>query len=190
MEFIRRNLFENPVYIYVFLGVCGLALLAVWHERRDKKFLKWLAVPAGLAGAVWLVSALVVTDREEIHAAMKAMAKDAAAGRSDAFNRHLADDFAAYFEGARIDKKIAISIVEARREGLNISGVAIADFDAIISADTADTPVTTKIVYGGSGQKQGSMIFISWQFRWAKRQDGWVMTESLKDPEPTVPTAN
>ena len=66
-------LVDHPTWIYVTLGVVALGLLVALWTTRKRKYAVGIAVAAGLALLVWLITYLVPTDRKRIVAAVEDM---------------------------------------------------------------------------------------------------------------------
>jgi len=81
MESLRETFFEDPFYVYVFLALLGLVVVGVWYSRRRTGLLLWLALLGAIGAGVYVLERAVVTDREQIRAALDEMA--AAAARQD-----------------------------------------------------------------------------------------------------------
>jgi hypothetical protein len=68
-------LVEDPLPVYLLLGAAALILAFLWWTTRLAKYLSALGVVAALAGLVWLLDFLVVTDGEQIAQNIETMAR-------------------------------------------------------------------------------------------------------------------
>ena len=80
MNTITTALFEDPIWIYIALAAAMAALVALWRVWPGRRMAIALLVPPALAAAVIAVSTAVVTDRERLTAAARAIAADVRAG--------------------------------------------------------------------------------------------------------------
>lgn len=110
MEGLRHTLFEDPLYVYITLGIAELAIGAIGYERRTRRMAALLLIPPVLAGGAALLAWAVVTDREQIADASRDILRDVEAGRLDAVEHYLHEDFAGKAFGSR---EVAVS--EARK---------------------------------------------------------------------------
>ncbi|MFP3937434.1 MAG: hypothetical protein ACLFVW_03760 [Phycisphaerae bacterium] len=168
MDGIKTALFEEPFYIYVALGFAELVLLAVWYERRTPRWAMSLLAPVVLAGAVFLVEAVVETDREQITRALGEIAADAGAGRTDAGERYLADDY----KGFGGSKQQIISRADSVIKRFNVRDVNFVNLQVELRNSTARTTFSSVISLGASSDP-GRRVSMVWDIRWEKRGDEW-----------------
>jgi len=170
MDTIKATLFEDPTYIYISLAFAELALAALWYERRTRTWLRALLVPPLLAAGVVALAALVETDREQILRAVDEMARDAEAGKVDAFERWLDDQFT----GAYGAKAKAIDNARAEIRRYQIKEVAVMKKLTLdIAEDRARLRLSTIITFRDIGDK----IPLMWDVRWVRREPGWRVLE-------------
>jgi len=72
---MSETFFENPLYVYIALGLVEVVLLGIWFERRAPGAARAMIVPPVLAGVVALMAHWVVTDREQIQTASQDIAE-------------------------------------------------------------------------------------------------------------------
>ncbi|MGC9454366.1 MAG: hypothetical protein ACP5HU_05830 [Phycisphaerae bacterium] len=168
MDGIRTALFEEPFYIYVALAFAELVLLGIWYERRTRRWALSLLAPVVLAGAVFVMEAVVETDREQITRALNEIADDVEAGSTAAGERYLSDDYSG-FGGSKEE------IVSRARNVLDRYGIRSIDYVNLrveVSDSTARTNFSTVITLGSSVAGGGKTSFV-WNIRWRKGNDGW-----------------
>jgi len=163
METVRRILFEQPVYLYVPLALAEAVLLFRWHQRRTRRSALWLAVPAVLAGLVLLLDCLVVTDREQIIAASKEIARDAQAGSVAAAEKYLDENFAGFYQSRKTALYEARQALAEHRPRL----VALSDVDLAVAGRQGEMSLTM-IVVPGAGPLAGRRFPLAWKIHWVK----------------------
>jgi hypothetical protein len=163
MDAIRRALFEKPLYLYILLGIAEAVIGYLYLNRRERRFRTALVVPVLLAGCVFLVERLVVTDREQIIAASEAIARDLEAGRIDALERRLDERFAGFYR----DKEFAIAQARRAMDRYQLKVVQLRNFEVTVHDGTATMLVTT-IVEAGRGNAAGRRVPLNWTIRWAE----------------------
>jgi hypothetical protein len=86
-------LFDHVNVIYILLGIVALGLVTAWWLNKRVKFLVLAAIPITLIGLVWLLGQFVVTDQQEIHQSLEAMADAVVRQDADALFRHVSESF-------------------------------------------------------------------------------------------------
>ena len=189
MESLKTAFFESPTYVYISLAIAELVLAAIWYERRNRRTAMALAVPVLLAGLVFAVEALVVTDREYITAALQAMAEEAETGSGSdsaefaAGRKYLDDavrvDLGGSYGGVNLSKAQTIEAARRVLRQLNVAKVAVPKLVVEVDGRRAKTHFTTIITFTSKelGEQRTSLI---WDLQWTKREDGWRITRVEK----------
>ncbi|HOD83362.1 MAG: hypothetical protein BWX88_02911 [Planctomycetes bacterium ADurb.Bin126] len=173
METIKSTLFEDPMYLYVALVFAELALGALWYERRTRRWLVSLAIPPLLAVGAYALSELVETDREQILRAVDEIAADVQAGRVDALQQWIDDQFAGHFGS----KKEAIETARAEIARHPLKDVTVLKGLSLeIVGGRARLHMTTVIQLR---EIENKMPLI-WDIRWIARGDHWRVLEADK----------
>jgi hypothetical protein len=172
VENLKTTFFEDPTYVYVGLVLIEIGLAAVWHGRRSGRLLAALAGPPVLAAAVFALSSLVVTQREEIIAAAKEIAEDLTSGGYAALERYLDEGFAGRFEAVDIDKAAAVEAARTNIRSYGVSQVLVKRTDVQVEGSYATMDVQTLIVWG-----DGRRTPIHWTLLWARLPEGWRIRE-------------
>lgn len=157
---------ENPVGVYVVLGVAGVVLAGLWIKSRQSKYLKLLLIPAVLAGGTVLLDALVETDREALQRAAREIAADFQAGNIDVAVGYVAESYTGF--GDNRDALIARARSELKR--LDIRTVNLTNFQVHIEGMNAEMAVTSTIHLQGG--QEGTYAF-RWKLQWARLPEGW-----------------
>lgn len=171
MESLRHALFEDPTYVYVSLGLAELALAAVWHSRRGARWLAALLVPIVLAAGVFVTERLVVTDREQIFAAMKEIADGIADRDFAAVAGWIDEDLTGYYAG----KAQAVAAGRRAAERYDVRSVGYLNPRLAIDGGRARLRVTTVVSLRAAGD--ASRTVLTWDIRWVKREQGWRIRE-------------
>src|SRR5947207_3402305 len=131
---------EDPSPVYLILGLVALGLFVAYRVRRQRKFLYGVVGVAVLAGVVWLIDYLVVTDREQIVQNVGVMA--AAASRRDlerVFD-HVSNDF----RHGSLDKAGFRQAAEQAVSRHNVRDIQVWDFEP---GEIAPATRTAKIAF-------------------------------------------
>jgi hypothetical protein len=163
VEVIKRALFEEPLYLYISLGLAELIIAIIWYERRTGKLAVALVIPVVLAACVFAMDCLVVTDREEIIAASAEIARDLKAGSLGAAEKYLHEHFTG-FHGTKQD-----ALSEGRRalKQHNARLVQVADMELVLAGRHAEMYVTV-VFQPGAGVLSGQRFSVRWLLRWVK----------------------
>jgi hypothetical protein len=142
-------LVDNALLFYLLLGLGGVALAAGWWLTRESRYLLGLAVVVLVLFLVWLLTQLVVSDRQRLRQVIEEMAGAVETHKPGLIVKHLAKDFS-YAGIARnaIEQKISNAI---RDYDLSYVGVWDFDFEHLSRAQgTATVAFRAKVDVGGS----------------------------------------
>lgn len=120
-----RWLVEAPTFLYLILGLAGIALGAILWVRQERKFAVALVVVAGLIFLVWLLDFLIVTDRERLILHVKEMAGNVRQKDVDRIFSHISDSFHAGIS----DKKSFRVWVEYTMHSRDVTELKVWDFE-------------------------------------------------------------
>ncbi len=168
METIKTALFEDPFYIYLGLGFGWLVLLAIWYERRGRNWALSLLIPVALAGAVFAISTIVETDREQITRALNEIADDAVAGSTAAGELYLDDEY----RGFGGSKEGIISRAGNAIDRYAVEQVGFVNLRVEVDGDRAETVFSTVVTFAGTAAGTGR-VSLMWNIQWVRRPDGW-----------------
>ena len=178
MDALKRELFEQPVYLLIALAVAAAALLIVWREMRRRLLLWLLVVPIALGVGVWCVSEWVVTDREDIRAACGEIVDDLNAGKRDALETYLDEDVIVDLGsfGPRVKgRQLVLTTARVFMARWANPEIRITDFEADIDTWAKVVLVTeVSVSVEGMGARRETL---AWPMRWLKGPDGWRIVE-------------
>jgi hypothetical protein len=166
---MKYLLFENPLYVMLLLAVVEAALVAAWVVRRERPLLLYvLAGPPALALAAGLLAALVQTDREKIHQAMREIGAGLEANSLEPAEDYLDANFAAPLAGGT--SLTRQQILAAGRTALDTHRLTSIKLDKV-QTQTAGANGTTSVVT--RVETAEGVIYITWRIQWARREAGW-----------------
>jgi hypothetical protein len=84
---------EDPTPVYILLAVAAVALAVAYWNTRKRAYLVGIGAVLLLAGVVWLIDFLVVTERERLVKTVNTMGRAVQALDVDGVFRHLSEDF-------------------------------------------------------------------------------------------------
>lgn len=120
-----RWLVEDPTPVYWILGVLAVGLAVGWWVTRQRKYLVGLGAVAALAGLVWLLDFLVVTDSEKIVLAVKDMAAGVETRDTNRIFSHISNDF----HLPMWDKKAFREMAEEHIRNGDLNHLSVGDFE-------------------------------------------------------------
>ncbi len=179
METIETALFEDPFSIYVTLGLAATAIIVLW--RTGGRSGRWLAtrllIVAALAGGVFAVERLVVTDREQIQLALRDIAVSVPAGRIDHAMTYIDENYRGWGKskpGVIVAVKLAVANYQVR--DIKLMGTPRIE----VANKLAECKVSVLILYNFEGTP--SKYPMAWNVKWIKRREGW----RIEGAEPTT----
>ena len=179
MESLRQAFFEDPLYVYVFLAVAELVVVALCYQQRTSRRIAAMLVCPVLAVVVFAVAALVVTDREQITAAMHEIAQDIQAGSFEKAAEYLDDELTGHYG----DKAKAAEHGREMIKTWKIRSVRFLKPHLEIDAPRADLRVTTIVELDTPAGL--TRLGMKWDIAWIKRDYGWRIRE-VSRPEQGV----
>lgn len=167
MDSLRKALFEDPLAVYVLLGVAELVVVAVYYQQRTLRRIASVFVCPILAVGVFAIATLVVTDREQITAAMHEIAQDVQAGSFDKAAAYLDEDLTGHYGGKAEAAERGRKMLKAWK----IRSVRFKKPHLEVDAPRADLRVTTAVELDTpAGLTRTAM---AWEIAWIKRDQGW-----------------
>ena len=180
MEWLKTAVFENPVYLYLALACAEMVLVFLWRAGKTWRTAAAMAVPILLAGAVFVVEAVVVTDREQITAALREIVRDAGARGQAAsefqvlatyLDQNVQVDLAGH-GGANLDKDRLLTRARAVAKQFNLRRVELVRPEVQIDEQKARVSFGTIVSYAHKTFGEGRAS-IRWQLHWAKKGGAW-----------------
>ena len=181
MDWLVHNLLEDPTKVCVGLAFALLALAAVWYETRKRAVALSMLVPPVLAGIVLLAAAMVVTDREQITASAREIARCIETGQTAQIARHLDDAFTASLHRQTLRKGQVQAVADLQRDTYRITRIELRGLAVALDGDRADMRVLTAVHGSWEGLAAGRSI--AWLLRWVKTPQGWRL---LRAEEPQL----
>ncbi len=191
METIKTALFEDPFFIYVILALAAAAVIALWRTGGCSR--GWLAtrllVVASLAGGIFAIERLVVTDREQIQLALRDIAVSVPAGRIDHAMSYLDENYRGWGRtsaGASpavrgiVAGAVKLAIANYRIQEIRLLGKPRIEVDGKPAIPLAGCKVSVLILYKYEGTP--SKHVLAWNVTWIKRPEGW----RIESAEPTT----
>ena len=187
METIETTLFEDPFSIYVILVLAGAAIVVAWRAGRRSG--RWLAtrllIVAILAGGIFAIERLVVTDRERIQLALRDIAASVPAGRIDHAMTYLDEKYLGW-GSSRVVPAAAVRGVVTAAIKLAVAKYQVQDISLVgkprieVAGKLAECKVVAIITYLSEGLPTKHVM--AWNVKWIKRPDGW----RIQGAEPTT----
>ncbi len=179
METLKVTFLENPLTLYIILGAVAVGLAVSW--RTAGRSGRWLAtgllIVAVLAGGIYTLETLVVTDREQIHLALKDIAESVPAGRREHAMTYLDEKY----RGWGKFKPGAVRAVKAALAMYDVQSIKLLGTPAVeVDGELAQCKVSAIIHYKRDGKP--SRYVLAWNVKWIKRPEGW----RIRRAEPTA----
>jgi hypothetical protein len=134
--------FADQANVFYFLfGAAALALLAAGWQTRRTKFWAYAAGAVGLMLLVWLLTSLVITDRQQILLNLDAMRQATVQKKPDELFQHISKDFR-FGTMSRDDlyKRVG-NIVAANK----ITNIHLTSQHVTVKGDVADAEFTFRV---------------------------------------------
>ena len=178
MEALRKVFFENPFNVYVTLAFAELVLAGIWYQRRTPRRAIALLAPLLLAAATALTAHLVVTDREQIAAALKEMAGHVLDANAAALQQYIDEDYQGLVakDKSGLMVRAAATLRQYRFESIKLKSTEIK-----VSAKKANAKFTAEVVLTDH-VLGGRPIPTDWEFLWVKTDDRWRIRQ-IKAPQ-------
>ncbi|MHC4294257.1 MAG: hypothetical protein ACYSTL_01585 [Planctomycetota bacterium] len=170
--------FENPLKIYIALGLIELVCVIVFLVRRTGKSALALLVPLGLAGIVALVAYLVVTDREQITAAVHDIANAIVTAQPERIPPYLDEQFTAHLFGESVRKNEIKAVCNSSIKKWGISEIKFHNMRIEVENRDAKFHVNTFITFSEHGGGRHPLI---WDATWVKRGKKWLVL-NVREP--------
>jgi hypothetical protein len=152
-------LVEDPTPVYVILGTAVVILLALYWNRRKRGYLYGVGGVFLLIGLVWLIDFLVVTDREKVQAALRAMAGRIQALDVDGAFQFVSDDY----DGPHRPKKEFREWCRSRMAALGVSELRVWD-ETVVEASAASRTGRAEFMIKGQGSIGQGMYLVRANF--------------------------
>jgi hypothetical protein len=124
---------DNANTWYVLFGMIAIGFGAAWWLHRRPKYLLGVAAAVGLIALVWLLTRLVVTDRQQLKLDVGAMADAVVEEKAGSLLKHWAKDFE--FQGRKRDELAQAVVKGAKLYG--VRDIVISSFDVEELTDRA-----------------------------------------------------
>jgi len=185
MDLIRHLLFENPLSLWIALGLVAVAAGAIWTRTRSEKAL-WVAAGSVMAGLGLAVLAWAVeTDREKVIRTLDMMASAVEKGQTTALIERVSPEY----KNGRFSKDDLAEAVTAALPRVRISGTG----DPTITMGDGEATVQQEYVFqiqqGSDATFAGVQIPVTWEGRFAPDPDGqWRLRSAIAiKPERITP---
>jgi len=168
---LSRLLFE-ALWFPCALAALGLVLLLfvgrrMEHARRGRLWIAWMLLTAGL----FLLQKAVVTDREEIRAALGRLIQAVESEDTRAIGELIASDYS----DETFDREALMSWVEGQLQQVRVDDTIVIRWDASVSDDRAELRFRAFAAIDhaqvGAGRASGE-----WLLRWKRDATGWRIT--------------
>jgi len=177
METIETTLFEDPFVIYFILALAAAAIIALW--RTGGRSGRWLAtrllIVAVVAGGVFAIERLVVTDREQIQLALRDIASSVPAGRIDHAMTYIDENYRGWGRppGTSISARASLTMaIKAARANYPVREIKLAGTPRIeVAGKLAQCKVIAIITYLSEGKPVKHAM--AGNVKWIKRPEGW-----------------
>ena len=178
METLRQVFFENPLNVYVTLAFAELVLAGIWYQRRTPRRAMALLAPLLLAAATALTAHLVVTDREQIAAALKKMAGHVLDDNSAALQEYIDEDYRGLIANDKAGLMVRATATLGR---LRFESIKLKSTEIDVSGKKANAKFTAEVVLTDH-VLGGRPIPTHWEFLWVKTDDRWRILQ-IKTPQ-------
>jgi len=174
IDFLRVMFLESPVLLLIFSAIAVAVALAVHRRRLSAGSLRgvWLTVAACLL--LLVLQHAIETDREQIRAAVAAMARAVDDGDIPTLGEHLD----VHFEDRGLDKTAWLADVRQRLQRWRIDEARVWNFK--IETDDATATVSFQALCDWrSGDQAPQSVASAWKLAMVRGEDGWKLQRVL-----------
>src|SRR5258707_8304438 len=118
---------DNADIVYILLGLVALGFLSAGWITRRVKFFALAGIPILLMVLFWLLTRMVVTDKQQLQASVDAMADAAIKGDAAGLFKHVSRDF----RHKQMTREQLADFIKQAVKTYKITEVKIRDFEAI-----------------------------------------------------------
>lgn len=173
MEALRCVLFEDPTLLHILAGIVVVVSGVAYWRRRGRGWLIAVGVAAALGVGAFFLARWVVTDREQIIAALGEIAADVERGKVDAFQRHLDEQYAGFsYMGFNLGKPGAVLLARWVNATYGFDQVGLISPSVSPEGDRAAATFRTGLRFKRP-EAGVDYILLRWDTRWIRRRDGW-----------------
>jgi len=174
MHIVRHLFLENPLGLWVVLGLAEIVALVVWDQTRSKRA-AWCLVAFPVAGMLLGVLDLAVeTDAEQLNRTLRTMARGVAEGNAEAIIECISPDYcngSARKEDLARVVRLAMRQVRAKAQSPNINWGEneatvrqVYVFESVSGARRAVHPRSRVVLWEGVFAPDADG---EWRLRWA-----------------------
>ncbi len=173
MDTITEILFEDPTIVYALLLVAMAVVVGLWFAHRSRKLLVAMLIPPLLAIGAYTLERFVVTDREQILGVLREFEAATEEGRIvEAVDSHVAPDMQVTYEGKRLNRWQALTVLKGIVKIRQPDGLAFYDEVIEVDGDRAKSSFGSNITYD-----ENRKVPIQWRVTWIRIDDAWKVLE-------------
>jgi hypothetical protein len=139
-------LVDSASTLYILIGIVALGFGAAWWLHRRRPYAIGAAVAVAMLALLWLLTRLIVTDRQQLESNIHAMADAVVTGKTETLVKLLASDFE--FQGHKAPE-LAAAVVKAAKQyqvnDIHISGIDVENI----------TATTAKVFFRATARARG-----------------------------------
>ena len=148
-------LVDNANLLYIVLGVIAAALVLVWWNNRQAKYLGFAAGVLVLIGLLWLLTCFHISDSVQLKNNVDAMAQAVRDGKVDDLFKHVSKDFR-YKE---MDREMVYVLAQGVMKANKINAVRVSNFKVLeLSRENKLAKTWFRVNAEGDG---GQQIFVT-----------------------------
>lgn len=161
---------DHASTLYWLLIFAALGFVAAWYLTKRAKFLAYAGAVGGVMALLFLLTRIVVSDRQQIENHLRTMAGFVVEGKSNRLAQHLAKDF--LLQG-RDREAVARAVVDAARR-FDVRNIHLFDFDCKeLDRDQGRAKMEFKVRVDGGGDTWGLVhaksTFVREENKWKLR---------------------
>jgi hypothetical protein len=159
---------DNANLFYFLLTAALLILLAMAWSSRETRHWTFAGIAAGMIVLLWLLTRVIVTDRQAIGLNLETMATSVVNKNPDAVLKHVSKDF----KYGRLSREDLFKLVDASVRSHNVGYVKLWDKQIIVNGDTADVRFNFR-----ADAKGGQQYPASAQAKFVRENGQWKLRE-------------
>lgn len=159
---------DHANLLYFLLVAALLILVAMAWSSRETRYWSLAAAAAGMIVLLWLMTRLIITDRQQIDVNLEAMANAVVNKNPDAVLKHVSMDF----KYGRLSREDLFKLVDASVRSHGVESVKLWDKQIAVNGDAADVRFNFR-----ADAKGGQQYPASAQAKFARETGQWKLRE-------------
>jgi len=182
----QHVLLENRLLLFIAWVLAQFAVIGVWSWRRTRAANRGVWICLVALPVLLLVSTLVVTEREQITALCRKLARHVERGEA----RQIADHLDGQFEAAELDRAGFVERLEPALMRFGIRALRLSRFEFTFAGDDEATVELSATCNVRTADAFFDGVPSRWRLKFIRRAGDWFLISIEAIPSPLSPVRN